>query len=184
MAATGITPHLLARGDRPITFTDVVHGGSTFTELFELLRDWVDRERGQWDVIRQKVRFVGVTIRRKTSPQTFRWQQHAPWTRELPAKAVVNVSLDYHVWSYFGDQQIKLTRSYRPDRWLAESDGPSRHESTRRALAEAVAIVTYGRSAACRRELARAMSGEPTQAQPWLRSLIGELTNSASGRAR
>ena len=76
-----------------------------------------------------------------------------------------------------------LARSYRPDRWLVESDGPSRDESTR-TLAEAVAIVTYGRTAACRRQLARATSREPTLAQPWLRSLIGELNNSASGRAR
>jgi hypothetical protein len=112
-------PHGLARRDRPVTFVDVVHGGATFTELFELLRAWIDEDHRSWPVIRRKLRFVGATSRKKTSPNTYRWQQHAAWTRQLPSRAVVNVSLDAWVWSYFGDHQVKLTRSYRPDRWLA-----------------------------------------------------------------
>jgi hypothetical protein len=56
-----------------------------------------------------------VTSRTKTSPNTYRWQQQATWTRQLPARAVVNVSLHPWVWSYFGDDQPKLTRSFRPE---------------------------------------------------------------------
>jgi hypothetical protein len=170
-----VTPGGLARRSRPVTFVDVVDGGNTFTELYELLRDWIDQEREPWPVIRRKVRFVGVTVRRKTSPHTYRWQQEAAWTRQLPAHAVVNVSLDGAVWSYFGDYQTKLTRSLRPDRWLAEADGPGRDERTRQALAEAAALVDYGRSRAGRRALARAIGREPALAQPWLRALITDL---------
>jgi hypothetical protein len=61
------------------------------------------------------------------------------------------------------------------DRWLARADGPDRDERTRRALAEAVAIVAYGRTADGRRALARAMSGEPAMAEPWLRTLVARL---------
>jgi hypothetical protein len=68
--------------------------------LFTLPWDWIAEERAQWDVIRRKLRFVGVTVRHKTSPNTFRWQQHAPWTRLLPARAVVNVSLEGPAWAY------------------------------------------------------------------------------------
>ncbi len=176
LAASGLAPQALARRSRPATFADVVHGGSTFTELFTLLQDWIAEDRAQWDVIRRKLRFVGVTVRHKTSPSTFRWQQHAPWTRLLPARAVVNVSLDWPAWTYLADQQVKLTRSFTPERWLAAAAGPDHGEPARQALAEAVALVVYGRSAAGRAELARAISGEPGLAQPWLRSLVTSLS--------
>lgn len=177
LAAAGLAPQALARRSRPAVFTDVVYEGGTFTELFTLLRDWIDEEHAQWDVIRLKVRFTGVTIRRKTSPNTVRWQQEEPWTRLLPARAVQNVSLDRWVWTYLGDRQVKLTRSYVPDRWLAEADGPDHGDETRQALAEAVALVASGRTAATRRRIARAISAEPALAEPWLRSLVTTLTS-------
>lgn len=171
----GVTPHALARRTRPIVFVDVVHEGSTLTELFNLLDAWIRESREPWDVVRRKVRFIGVTRRQPTSPKTWRWQQHAEWTCRLPAGAVVNASLHRFVWSYFGDHQTKLTRSYRPDRWLNPDDGPERDERARQALAEAVAVVAYGRSARGRRRLAHAINGEPALAQPWLRSLVRQL---------
>jgi hypothetical protein len=57
LAASGLAPQALARRSRPATFADVVHGGSTFTELFALLQDWIAEDRAQWDVIRRKLRF-------------------------------------------------------------------------------------------------------------------------------
>lgn len=175
LAGVQVTPRGLARRRRPVAFVDVVAGGNTFTDLFHLLRAWIDEEREPWPVIRRKLRFVGVTVRHKTSPNTYRWQQEAAWTRQLPAHAVLNVSLDGAVWSYFGDYQTKLTRSFRPDHWLAEVDGPGRDERTRQALAEAAALVAYGRSRPGRHALARAIGREPALAQPWLRTLVTDL---------
>lgn len=134
LASVGANPGGLARRDRPLAFVDVVHAGGTFTELFDLMRDWIEDERAPWTVIRKKVRFVGVTSREKTSPKTWRWQQHAPWTGQLPAGAVVNVSLDAYAWSYFGDHQTKLHRTFRPKDWTADIEGPDRDEKTRSAL--------------------------------------------------
>ena len=175
LTAAGVTPATLSQRSRPLAFVDVVHEGGTFTELFGLLSDWIADERESWDVIRRKLRFIGVTPRRKTSPNAYRWQQHADWTGRLPSRSVVNVSLDPNVWSYFGDRQTKLTRSYRPDLWLTDANGPGRDEATRKALAEAVAVVAYGRSTDGRKALARAMAGEPSLAEPWLRSLVTRL---------
>jgi hypothetical protein len=179
LSSLGVTPQALARRSRPATFVDVVDAGSTFTDLFALLDDWIVETREPRDVIRKKLRFVGVTVRGATSPKTWRWHQHVSWTRRLPARAVVNVSLDPVVWSYFGDHQTKLTRSLRPERWLAMEDGPSRDERTRQALAEAVAVVSYGRSSPGRQAVSRAIDGEPALDQPWLRSLVRHL-NSAT----
>ena len=178
LTAVGVTPSDLARRKRPATFVDVVSSGSTFTDLFWLLRDWIEAENQPWAVIRRKVRFLGVTYRRPTSPKTFRWQQHAAWTAQLPAGSVRNVSLDGEVLGYFADAQPKLTRRFHPERWLADADGPNRDQKTRQALAEAVAVVAHGRSVAGRRGLSRAINGEPGLAQPWLRSLTTRLNTS------
>ena len=175
LAGLGLSPYELARRDRPATFVDVVHGGSTFTKLYGLVRPWIDSQREPWNVIRRKLRFVGVTSRTKTSPNTFRWQQAAEWTRELPARAVLNVSLDRSVWSYLADAQVKLTRTFRPEHWLADTDGPQRGDQTSKALAEAVAIVEYGRTRTARMQLARALTNEVAIAKPWLRHLVVEL---------
>jgi hypothetical protein len=81
------------------------------------------------------------------------------------------------VWRYLADNQDKLTASYRPDTWLTDGSGPEHNARTRRALAEAVAVVAHGRSPEGRRALARAMAGEPALAESWLRTLLGRLTN-------
>jgi hypothetical protein len=180
LAEIGLTPSSLARRRRPVAFVDVVAQGTTFGELFTVLREWIDEEHTQWDVIRRKLRFVGVTSRGKTSPKAYRWQQHASWTRSLPARAVMNVSLPYHwAWHYFGDVQVKLTRSHRPEHWLADAESPDRDDKTRQALAEAVALVSYGRSQEGRKALARVMAGEPAMSQAWLRSLVAKLNSPA-----
>ena len=175
LADAGVTPASLARGPRPVAFVDVVYQGSTFTQLFEVVRDWIEDEREPWSVIRRKLRFVGVTIRRKTSPNTERWQQEEEWPAALPARSVLNVSLDYPVWSYLGDHQVKLHRSFKPKRWFAEPEGPDHTDRTRAALAEAVALVARGRTRDVRRALARAVDGEPALAEAWLRALVVRL---------
>ncbi|MFI7676143.1 hypothetical protein [Actinophytocola sp. NPDC049390] len=173
LAEHGITPASLAR--EAVTFVDVVHRGNTFRDLFTLLDNWIVDFREPWDVIRRQLRFVGVTVQGKTSPNTWRWQQHAEWTARLPARAVQNVSLPYVVWSYFGDHQTKLTRSFRPATWYADDEGPGRGERSGWALAEAVALVRYGRGREGRRAVARATAGEPALRESWLRSLVTEL---------
>lgn len=91
------------------------------------------------------------------------------------------MSLDPLVRSQFGNEQIKLTRSFRPERWLAEAPGPGRDEWTRQALAEAAALVAYGRGAPGRHALARAIGRGPALAQPWLRSLVTDLNTGSVG---
>ncbi|MER6951286.1 hypothetical protein ABT294_45450 [Nonomuraea sp. NPDC000554] len=176
LSALGVTPHGLARRKRPIVFTDLVHGGWTFTHLYDDLRGWVDDEREDWHVIRLKLRFLGITARGKTSPNTWRWWQDPSWTADLPRRAIINVSLVPWLWHYFGDRQHKLTPSFRRTRWADDSVArPARDEHTLTALTEAVAIVTRGRTPEVRTALAQRISAERTFSQPWLRTLALEL---------
>jgi hypothetical protein len=118
LAAEGLAPHDLARRRGPAVLVDLVWRARTFTNLYRFVRTWVDDDRAQWDVVRRKLRFVGIVQREKTSPKTWRWQQHVDWTRELPASAVANVSISPAMWNWFGNEQPKTAESFRPEDWL------------------------------------------------------------------
>jgi hypothetical protein len=176
LAADGLSPHDLARRTRPVVFVDFVHEGGTFEDIFTLLRTWTAEDGAQWDVIRLKLRFVGITRRKHTSPNTWRWQQQAEWPAQLPSSAIVNVSIDARLWSYFADQQEKATISFRPQRWLDETVlEPARDDTRRKGLALAVALFEHGRRKATREALAREIANEPTFSASWLRSLALEI---------
>lgn len=176
LEADGLSPHALARRTHPVVFVDLVSSGATFARLYELMRAWIGDERAQWDVVRRKMRFVGVTYRERTSPNTWRWQQHAGWPAQLPARAIANVSMAPDVWSYLGNRQPKATVSFRADRWLDEDvRRPGRSDRHRAGLSEAVALVEHGSRRATRDALARHLAREPSFSESWLRSLALEL---------
>ncbi|MFI7060980.1 hypothetical protein ACIBL3_08370 [Kribbella sp. NPDC050124] len=171
LAADGLAPADLMRG-RPTVFVDLVYQGSTFENLYDVLRRWIADDRAQWDVIRKQLRFVGITARTKTSPNTWRWQQHAEFAAELPPSAIRNVSIDGRLWSYFGDYQPKTAASFRRNAWSdpAVAD-PRRDERARFALAQAVRLVERARTPEVRRQLAEHLTREPALNERWLRDL-------------
>ncbi|MFF1614430.1 hypothetical protein ACFVYA_42290 [Amycolatopsis sp. NPDC058278] len=181
LTAHGLAPDALAHGSRPVVFVDVVSSGRSFGQLIGILRDWATDERADWPGAVRRIRLLGLPRRTHTSPKTRRWQQHAEWTHELAAGAIRNISLESAVFSYFADHQQKLTDSFGRYLWSAEDvREPAHDHRTRRALAEAVAIVEAGRTPAVRERLARTMNGEPAIAEPWLRDLVRLLLPRAS----
>ncbi|MCW3839757.1 hypothetical protein ONA70_06565 [Micromonospora yasonensis] len=181
MSQLGIDPQRLAHRRRPVTFIDLVYGGRTYANLFLLLWRWIAEENAPWAVVRTKLRFVGIIVRTRTSPNTWRWHQAAPWAAHLPRSALIGISLDGGVWSYLGDQQAKTTRSFPVARWLdQDANRPDRDPKALAALAEAVAVVAHGRSAEGRAGLVAAITAEPTMREAWLRSLVIELRRPAS----
>jgi hypothetical protein len=185
-AAHGLTPAAITRTERTVALCDLVSAGRTFEALYRLLRNWIEDEREPWSVARRKLRFIGIVRRGQTSPNTWRWHQAAAWTRELPASAVVNVSLERAVWSYLGDYQPKLTASFTRPRWAEHDAAPDRGEATRRALHEAERLTAYACSREGRADLVSHLVREPAFREPWLRTLVGQLrqTGSAPRQAR
>ena len=168
----GLAPQGLAGRKRPVVFVDLVNAGSTFGNLHHHLRDWIDDDRAAWNVIRTRIRYLGVTAREKTSPKTWRWQQHADWVGELPARAVRNVSVSGWLWSYLANSQPKTAHSFRRHRWADPGVTRPRHdEEARAALNSAVALHGYGRTAEVRERFHRVLTGEPAFREPWLRAL-------------
>lgn len=174
LSAAGIAPAALARARRPVAFVDLVYAGRTFRRLYQAIRHWVDDDREAWSVVRTKLRFVGITERTRTSPKTWRWQQHAVWTSEIPARAVVNVSVSGSLWDYLGNVQDKLTSPFPRRHWTTASR-PQHDDRTRAALREAVALVEQGRSRETKDALVRVLVREPAMAQRWLRGLVVDL---------
>jgi hypothetical protein len=155
---------------------DLLSGALRETSWNERLSVLFEDEREQWDVIRLKLRFAGITWRKHTSPNTVRWQQRSEWTAALPPRAIKNVSMRYDVWSYFGDRQPKATVTFRPVRWLDEAvTEPGRNAVRLTGLAEAAALVEVGARRETREELARRLADEPAFRESWLRSLALEL---------
>ena len=176
LAHAGIEPAALARRRRPVVFVDLVASGGTYGRLYELLDRWIDEVGAPRSVIRTKLRFVGITRRTRTSPHTWRWYQDADWAAALPRSALIGVSLHLFVWTHLADNQAKTARSFTMRRWLDPEAGlPAHDDKARAALAEAVALVAAGRSAATRRDLAAVLTAEPTIREPWLRALVTQL---------
>lgn len=180
LTAAGLSPATIMRG-RSVALVDLVYQGSTFANLFGVLREWTRDEAGvdggpQWDVVRRQLRFVGITERRQTSPKTWRWHQHALWTDELPRMGIVNVSIPWSLWNYLGNVQPKTTPSFWAERWSDPTvAAPSRTKEALHALAEAVALVEAGRTDHVRSRIASVATSESSIREPWLRGLAREL---------
>lgn len=96
----------------------------------------------------------------------WRWQRSEPswrWVGTLPSGHVVNVSMPYGVWSWFGNGgQPKTGGAFPPERWSGENAaGVPRQERLPDALAHARALVAAGRRREARDELVRGMAADP-----------------------
>ncbi|MDX6353981.1 MAG: hypothetical protein QOF98_884, partial [Streptomyces sp.] len=175
--------YALARRKRPLAVVDVVYRGSTFDTVHRELAAWIEESREPWPVIRRKLRYVGVTIRGRTTPNAERWQQSeasARWVRTLPAGHVVNVSVPWAVWSWYGNWQPKVHESFPPRHWFDADAGEPRHRTELpAALAEARALVAAGRSRGVRDGLVRAIACEPGFADRDVRALVSVLRRRA-----
>src|SRR5262249_28660426 len=78
-AAERLDPSAIASRAKSVTFIDVVFSGSTFGDLVGYLRLWNKQHHGDWKAVQRRLRFVGLTKRKKTSPKTWRWHQHQDW---------------------------------------------------------------------------------------------------------
>jgi len=174
MRELGLDPRSIAQS--AVTFADLVWSGETFSNLIGLLRDWCAEDGMDWQGVRRSIRIIGVTSRTKTSPNTWRWQQHSEAVRALPAGAVKNVSLEPRLWGYLGDTQAKATPAYNPRRWGdVDVTHPDHKEKYLAGLQEAWNIFEDGRTPESRRSLTRWMTQTTGMQYEWFRNLLGEI---------
>jgi hypothetical protein len=172
-----LDPGAIAAFGKAVAFIDVVSSGGTFCNLVSCLQLWCREKRVDWNAVQRRVRFVGITVREKASPKTWRWQQHQDWLAELPDAKVKNVSVPYWVFQDMAGNLDKLTPSHTQDRWdLIRGGGPPRNPKHARALGIACRLYDLGRSTKERRSLAGEIArrrGDMRSA--WLRGVVLKL---------
>ncbi|MBC8137022.1 MAG: hypothetical protein H8F28_14165 [Fibrella sp.] len=179
-----LLPEQIAASGRVIAFADIVASGSTFHALIALLKRFSEESGVDWNAVRRKIRIVGVCRKEKTSPKTWRWQQHAPWLGNLMggSHCVKNVSINGELYHYLADYQPKTTSSYPSKCWGEPVCKEAVYKPRRlAALRFARALYEAGTSKQCRIAFARALSEQCAMREPWLRHLVGELKRSANG---
>jgi len=176
LAGLSLSPAAIIRRDRPVALVDIVASGSTLGNLIAFLRHWCEAEGEPWKQLRAKLRIVGLTERTKSSPKTWRWQQHADWTAQLPKSAIRNVSIPLPLFHYLGEGQAKLSTSYHPEHWNNEAiNRPLRSSDSRMAARLALAQFEGGRLSSWRKALAGRMADQAAVRYSWFRDLMREV---------
>jgi hypothetical protein len=172
-------PSLSTRG--PTAFVDLVASGATFGQFVDVLLGWTLELGVDPAAVVRNIRFVGITRRTKTSPKTFRWQQHAPWLAQFARSAVKNVSIPGRLWDYLGNSQAKIAVSNPPWRWGAtETLAPPHSDKNLEALRLALRVYDFGTTRSEREMLATEIAALPEMREPWARSLVLELRRTAT----
>lgn len=171
-----LAPEALAHRVRPVTLVDIVATGETLGNLVGIIHNRCKQIGFDWSTVQRKIRIVGLTERTETSPKTWRWQQHAEWTRLLQTGTIKNVSIPLPLFHFLGGGQPKTTESYIPGRWGdPQVTGPIHDQETLRALRIAAALFDDGRKRAQQLKFAIELGKQPAVQHAWFRSLIGEL---------
>ena len=174
--SVGLDPKHLIRRMRPVTFVDLVASGGTCGNIVQFLQRWTKVWGEDWNEVKRKIRLPGITMQGKTSPNTWRWHQHAHWVTLVDRQAMKNISTPWWFWDQFGNQQAKVTRSYTADRWgSTDANNPRTNLGNAKALKRAVQLFDLGKTKESRQSFTRHLSEEKAMAYPWLRALILEL---------
>jgi hypothetical protein len=176
LAEIGLEPHAMARRKRTVALVDVVDTGDTLGTLLGFLSDWSESVSADWRAVARKVRIVGLTWRTKTSPNTWRWQQHAEWVERLRPHEIKNVSVPGRLGTYLAAHAPKTGYAFTPQLWGDEEvTKPARERAAREGLALAVRLFDLGRMTETRRRFARSLGSQAAMKERWFRSLILEL---------
>ena len=181
--AVGIDPAAIAGRAHATAFIDVVASGGTMGGIMTLLLRWAGDEGVDLRRLRDRLRFVGITRRTKTSPNTWRWHQHAEWAQELAPSAFKNVSMPPGVWSHLADQQPKVSRRHPPSAWPPDQEPRVTHDREQlEALALARTLHEAGLTREERESWSALLAGEPCMRWPWCRTLVGEVRGRSARR--
>ena len=172
----GLHPEGIATRVRPVAFTDLVLTGDTFGRLVIFLRNWSDSIGYDWNAVKRRIRLIGITERTKTSPKTWRWQQHSAWVSLLEKRSITNVSVPRALWEYLGNYQYKVSQSYTPSRWGdPEVSAPSYSQPQLRALRLAFELFELGRTKEQRERFVSLLVKETAMKHEWFRTLVLEI---------
>jgi hypothetical protein len=176
LIAEGLGPKAIATGSRPIALVDFVASGRTMEGLIRLMKLQAEREGQDWTAVQRRLRIIGLRVRTKNSPNTWRWQQHQDWLHFIPDAIIRNVSAPAAFLHSLGNDQPKVTASFHPGRW-AEEEGAARRPNSdqQAALGFAAQLYDLGRTREERQNLAKRIARHRKMSQRATRRLVLRL---------
>jgi hypothetical protein len=174
LSEVGLEPKCLLKRQRGISFVDFVACGTTFSRLMQFMLDWANEQTVDPRALRRKVRFIGITCQKHTSPKTWRWQQHATWLGEFSTSAVQNVSMPFWIWSELANHQSKVTPS-NPLLNLSIHPTPVRDPQHLEALTRAWQLFELGCSGTGRASFVTQLVRTTGMQSAWFRDFVLEL---------
>lgn len=127
------------------------------------------------------MKFLGITIRTKNSPNTHRWYQHAVWLEQGDAINAQSISIRRHMWKYMGDYQAKSSNTNPPKTWVEPSISlPPREKERLETLRFAYYVYRCGLQE--KSQFARELARLPEYKQAWLRDAALRIKRSKGSR--
>lgn len=171
-----IDPLSLTRSARQLRFVDFVYVGGTFVKLLKAYRHFAEVQKADWNVVEQRLGFIGITDRQKNSPNTYRWQQDDRWLAVAGKVRTKNISVPWFFWDHCANKAEKVTPSHHRGRWLKRSVmSPEHSDEIHKALARAADIYDFASTKEERKAFSQALSATGENHQPWLRKLAHSL---------
>lgn len=175
-----LAPTQIIVRDRSVALVDLVASGNTLGNITSLLFEWARELNGDEEALKKKLRFIGITIKKKTSPKTWRWNQQVEWARNIRPRNIKNVTIPLRLWDYLGNTQSKVSRSNPPWRWGDAAMANPPHEGQNlQALRLALYLYEMGSARESRLDFASRLSSESSMTFKWFRALITELRKAA-----
>lgn len=176
LSALELDPQQIASKPHKTVLVDVVQTGTTYNNLSDLWLAWAKQQGVDLATFTRKMHFIGLVWQGKTSPKTWRWQQHAPWLKTYGIRAAQNVAIPGQMWSYIGDHQSKVSRWNPPDAWgEAFMQEPPREDWHLEALRLAYNIYQKAQQPTERSLFLAELTKQPGMKEAWFRSLVQEL---------
>ena len=173
-----LDPKSLLKRRNPVMFVDVVSGGYTYENLFKIIKIWSKKEHLNFNDVKLKIRFLGLTWKVHSARYADRWWQDFDWPRELKSGAVKNISIDGQFWDYIGNKQKKVENSYHSKYWGDDGFSKPNHLKGRlEALRLAYQIYKIAKQKNEQLKLHKLLSNRQAMKDAWLRSFNLEIKN-------
>ncbi|MEM5517904.1 hypothetical protein WNY37_13180 [Henriciella sp. AS95] len=176
LEAQGVRPSAIAKGGAALCLVDAVAYGGTFESFVTVLHRIAREDGTDWNAVQRKLRIIGLRVRTKNSPKTWRWQQHQRWLDLVPDMSIKNVSVPDGYLFLLASGPDKVTRSFHEGRWDEDQSGaapPS--EDQLRGMALAAWLYDLGQTREERHTLAGLIAARPEMKQAATRALVTAL---------
>lgn len=171
-----LSPARIATAERPTALVDMVAYGGTMEALVKVLHRMAGDDGTDWNAVQQRLRIIGLKVRTKNSPNTWRWQQHQDWLDLIPDAVIKNVSAPAGFVFLIANTSEKVTKSFHYGRWDKDEAGAETPTGEQlRGMKQAAWLYDLGNTREERQHLSGLVARRPEMKQASVRALVSAL---------